>query len=125
MKWNIDKAIEALEGTPAPGSVIERVLVNPDDAELLGNLKLKLTPAIRSRVNNENLQLVPVWCFGVGKLAQRKLFFHGWTIREAYLLARRSLKEMSKSDLEWYGVAVPRKSNSYAAAKRKHKPRAK
>ena len=121
MKWDIDKALLALEASGSPGSVLERVLVNPEDTPLLTSLKLKVPP----KVKNQNLQLVPVWCLGLGKSAQRKIFFHAWTIREAYLRARRGLKAMTKGDLEWYGVAVPRKSNSYAAAKRKAKRRVK
>lgn len=125
MKWDIDKAISAMEATGGPGSVIERILVNPENQGVLANLGLKVSPALKAKAKEQNLQLVPVWAFGIGKSAQRKLFFHAWTIREAYLKARRALKTMSKSDMEWYGVARPRKSNSYMSAKRKHKPRAK
>jgi hypothetical protein len=118
MKWDIDKAIRALETSNGPGTVLERVVINPQDVGLLAILDLKLTPKQWAKAEKENLQTAVVWAFGIGRLAQRKLFFHAWTIREAYLKARRKLKTMSKGDLEWYGVQLPKKSNSFAAAKR-------
>lgn len=125
MKWDIDKALKGLESSGTQGTLFERILINPEDQGVLSNLGLKLTPALKAKMKSESLQLLPAWALGVGKSAQRKLFFHAWTLREAYLKARRGVKKMTPSDLAWYGLTVPKKSNSYAAAKRKAMPRKK
>ncbi len=123
MKWDIDKAILALEAAGGPGTVLERILINPEDEAVQKTLGLKLSVADRAKAKKMGQQLVAAWAMGVGKSATRKLFFYAWTIREAYLMARRGLKKLSPSDLAWYGVAIPKKRNSFAAAKRKKKTR--
>jgi hypothetical protein len=119
MKWDIDKALDALENTGAPGTVIERIQVDPEDEVVLKQIALKVTPGVRRKY--ESQRYFPVRVVGIGKLQERKLWFHGWTIREAYLRARRAIMKMSASDLAWYGVVPKKKRNSFTTARRKRK----
>jgi hypothetical protein len=114
MKWDIDKALQQLEHPGTSGTVVERVLIRVDDDSTVKRLGLKFKKGLTG------YQIV--WVLGLGKLSQRKLFFHGRTIREAYLEARRGVKKMSAADRDWYGIPAPKKrSNSYASARRKKK----
>lgn len=114
MKWDIDKALSALE-SGGSGTIIETLQVDLTDTLVLKQLGLKPTPYIRRTYE----RFAPVRVLGVGKLQARKLFFHGWTIREAFLKARRTLQQLSKSELDWYGVVIVKKRNSFASARRK------
>lgn len=113
MKWDIDKALRALEHLETSGTSLDRILVRLDDTEGIKRLGL---------VTKKTSGYSTVWALGLGKLSQRKLFFHGWTIREAYLKARKAVKKMPSDDLVWYGIpTLKKRSNSYASARRKRK----
>jgi hypothetical protein len=57
-----------------------------------------------------------VWCIKFTKA----LLFHGRSIHEAYLNARRELKKLDDETLTVAGITRPKKrSNSYATARRK------
>jgi hypothetical protein len=117
MKWDIDKALALLEDPGTSGTSLDRILIHVADAEGMKRLGLKFRKTGGYAI---------VWALGLGKLAQRKIFFHGKTIHEAYLKARRAVKKMSATDRAWYGIPTPKKrSNSYASARRKAKPRKK
>jgi hypothetical protein len=114
MKWDIDKALRQLEDPRASGTAIDRILVDATNPQLLADLRLT-TPKTSETA-------AVAWAVGIGKSAQRKLFFYGWTIREAYLKARREVKKMTLSAREGYGIPTPKKrSNSYASARKKHR----
>jgi len=60
----------------------------------------------------------PVCCIKFGK----NILFHGRSIHEAYLNARKGLKKLDDAALIELGLIRPRKrSNSYASARRKKK----
>lgn len=117
MKWDIDKALRSLEDPHSAGTSVDRTLIDVSHTQLLADLRLKAPKGAEGSML--------VWTLGIGKLAQRKLFIHGWSIREAYLKARRIVNKMTVSDRTWYGIPTPKKRNSYASARRKAKPRKK
>jgi len=113
MKWDIDKALTKLEDPATTGTSLDRILLRLDDTEAMKRLGLKPKKTEGYAV---------AWAIGIGKQAQRKLFFHGFTIREAYLKARRFVKTMGPEDRAWYGIpAFKKRSNSFATARRKRK----
>lgn len=83
-KWDIDRALRDLEGV-CPGTTLARVLVGTD---LLKEYGVKATKA--QLAGRESIFL---WSLGVGPLLGPKAFFHGLTIRAAYLKARKELKQ--------------------------------
>lgn len=112
MKWDIDKALSLLEIPGTAGTCIDRVLVGLRDTGTIERLGLT------SRKTSEGHAMV--WALGLGKLANRKVWFYGWTIREAYLKAKKAVKKMSTEDLCWYGIQPPRsKKNSFISARKR------
>lgn len=110
MKWDIDKALKALElDYIVPGTSFNRVLL---DVSLMEEKGLKPTAQEKGR------ECIRVWSMGIGRLLEAKEFFYARTIREAYLKARRFLKKLNPQELEVLGVQLPKRSNSYMAAKR-------
>jgi len=110
MKWDIDKALRNIEATDIPGTDIQRLLL---DITLFETYGVKPTPEQVQRKGGY------VWCLAIGKQLQRKLFFYGNEIHEAYLKARRQVKKLTPEECMFYGVKVPKKRNTYASAKRK------
>lgn len=83
MRWNIDKSLALLEvGQSVPGTILQRTIM---DTSLMAQEGLKPKPEHVERGHGV------VWSLGVGLAYERKLFFHGYTIREAYLRARKGL----------------------------------
>lgn len=110
MKWDIDKALAMLaaDNLNIPNATLHTILV--DGGRLSGDLK-GLKP-------HKDKSLVK--CLGLGRLGGPMVHFYGWTVREAYLLARKGLHSMSAEELNHYGLKSPKKrKNSYAAARRK------
>jgi len=83
-KWNIDKSIVRLEPDSAPGTSIERVLMDTGVMKTRG-----LKPTSKQSLEGQGV----VWCMGVGFLGQPKAYFYGQTIREAFLRARKAAKK--------------------------------
>jgi hypothetical protein len=94
-KWDIDKALASMEPSSAPGTTIQRALVdtklvlsdNLQTRAQFGNGRIKLTP--------EEIQqgYVRLWSLAIGGVDQPKAFFHDRTIRGAYLQARKLVKQ--------------------------------
>jgi hypothetical protein len=83
MRWNIDKSLAALEvGQSVPGTALQRVLM---DAAIM--IQEGLKPKSEHLERGHGF----VWCLSIGLAYERKFFFHGHTIREAYLRARKGL----------------------------------
>lgn len=101
MKWDIDRALTALEDTGAAGTSISRVdIMGADEMErLLGNV----TDTERAKEG------ILVWCIALGALRGPKLFIYGRTIRAAYLRARKVIRRLSPEDLMVYRLRVPTK----------------
>lgn len=110
MKWDIDKALSKLEASSIAGTTISRVLVDYENAATLEKLGLKAPRSKKSKA----------WCVGLGLLHTPKLFFHGWTIHEAYLKCRKAVRELSAESLQFYGLTKPTKrSNSFNTARKR------
>lgn len=110
MKWDIDKALKALElEYIVPGTSFSRVLLDVGLMEREG-----MKPTAKEKEDRS----IRAWCFGIGRLLEAKEFFYGRTIREAYLKARRFLKKLNSQQREVLGVQLPKRSNNYMAAKR-------
>lgn len=93
-KWDIDRALRELEPEEAPGTAIQRVLLdvklitNGDAAcvRRYGNGRIK--PTAEEIASGS----VCVWSIVIGGLGKRKAFFYDRTIRGGYLQARRAVK---------------------------------
>jgi|SRR5271155_5210339 len=93
-KWDIDRSLRELEPEDAPGTTIQRVLLdvklltNGDPAYLrrYGNGRIKPTAKETAR------GAVCAWSIGIGVSGMRKAFFYDRTIRGVYLQARRAAK---------------------------------
>lgn len=113
MKWDIDKALKALEGEGVPGTIFSRTLLYDADTIRRANIKGS---------EEEVKHGVVVWTLGIGRAQTPKFFVYGRTIRTAYLQARRIIKGMSPQAREAYGIKAPKKgANSFASARRKRK----
>lgn len=114
MKWNIDKALTALESSNLPGTSVQRVTVS--GVELLEqHLGKELRDEDRQR------GYAHLWCLGLGRESHRKLFIYGYEIRTAYLRARRVMRRLPKEDLEFFGLARPRKRKKAPSLKPKRR----
>jgi hypothetical protein len=83
MRWNIDKSLAALEkGQSVPGTILQRTLM---DTSLMVKEGIKPKPEHLERGYGL------IWCLSIGLAYERKHFFHGHTIREVYLRARKGL----------------------------------
>ena len=111
MKWDIDKALRALE-CDVPGTSISRVMADVPFMELHG---FKVTDQERARGGSL------IWGIALGRLMEPKSFFYGRGIREAYLRARKFIRSLNDQQRKELGVRLPRKSNTYLAAQRKSK----
>jgi hypothetical protein len=100
MKWDIDKALKALEDSDVCGTAITRVVLS--SVELLEHKLGRLTAEERSN------GYAPLWCLGLGRSDQRKVFIYGRTIRAAHLRARKVVKAMTPEERAFFGVKVPR-----------------
>lgn len=114
MKWDIDKALKALEGEGFPGTVICRVLLSGGDIIQRSNIP---------KPTEKELEFgVKAWSLGLGRAQSPKFFVFGRSIRSAYLQARKIIKKMNPKAREAYGIKAPKKNaNSFASARRKHK----
>ena len=97
-KWDIDYDLRALEPVSAPGTTITRVLVSTNlitdpKYKAYGMRHLKLTA--EEKKAGESIR---VWALAIGPVYAPKAFFHGRTIRECYLLARKAVK-INRGDL--------------------------
>lgn len=118
MKWDIDKVLAQLEHATNPGTIVERIMVLVDNKQVLSDLGLK-----RPKTDKK---VVFAWCLSLGMLQCRKHMVYGWTIREAFLKARRDVKLMTPEVRKFFDIPAPKKrSNSYASARRTAKPRKK
>jgi hypothetical protein len=84
-KWDIDKALGSLEAileTTIPGTILQKIIM---DTSLMVEVGMKPKPEHVERGHGI------VWSLGIGELLEAKRFFHGHTIREAYLRARKGL----------------------------------
>jgi hypothetical protein len=109
-KWDIDKALRALEASMIPGTSIIRVTLG--GAELMQRELGELTDEERQN------DFANVWSLGLGRLNERHRFIYARTIREAYLRARRILKEMSPEEKAFFGVQAPKKPGPKAVRRR-------
>lgn len=100
MKWDIDKALRALEDSTVPGTSVGRVVLS--GVELMEREVGRLTAEEREK------GYVLVWCLGLGKTYERKVFVYGRTIRAAHLRARKVVKTMTPDEREFYGVKGPK-----------------
>lgn len=107
MKWDIDKAIRALENSGISGTGVNRVFCS--DRHTMERL------GVRPRKGEEQALL---WCIGFGKIPSSKAEFHDHTIRGAYLRARKAIRKFSKLELEHYGIRVPQRSKGYLEARK-------
>ena len=109
MKWDIDKALRALEDSQIPGTTVSRVfLYGTETMERAG-----LVPTAEELTKDS----IFAWCLALGKIQERKLFVYGRTIRSAYLKARKIIKSLSAEDLAFFGLKAPNRSNSFLAAR--------
>lgn len=109
-KWDIDKALLAVEASLIPGTSISRVTLS--GVELMERELGKLRDEERQK------GYVAVWSLGLGRLHEPKRFIYGRTIREAYLRARRVLKKMGPEEKVFLGVQVPKKTGPRALRRR-------
>lgn len=112
MKWDIDKALERLraDDVQVPNTTLHSILV--DGGRLQGSLS---NHGLKPRKDK-----FIVRCLGFGRMGGPMLHFYGWTIREAYLNARKALRNLPANELAHYGIRTPKKrSNSYASARKK------
>jgi len=101
MQWDIDKSLVMLEkGQSVPGTILQRVTM---DTSLMVKEGLKPKPEHLERGYGL------IWCLAVGRVYERKRFFHGHTIREAYLRARK-------------GLGLTKKGNKKRCPSRKSRP---
>lgn len=101
MKWDIDKALEALEDSGIAGTTFTRAMV---ETEALIQEKLgHVTAAERAK------GYAKVWCLGLGKMNERKLFIYGRTIRSACLRARIIVRQLTPEELRFFGLRAPKK----------------
>lgn len=111
MRWDIDKAIEALEESGISGTLMQRVTVS--GAELL---EQHLGKALRDEDRARGY--ARVWCLGLGKENERKLFIYGYRLHTAFLKARQVVRRLSKEELEFYGLAQPQRRGKVQPRKR-------
>lgn len=116
MKWDIDKAIRALENADAPDTSVNYVYTDIAFAESHG-----VKPTAEQRQRNG----ARLCCLAMGRTHASKIFAYGQTFREAYLKMRAAIKKMNRQDLDYFGVQIPQKSNSYMAARKQHGKRKK
>lgn len=90
MKWDIDKALAALEDSGIAGTTITRVMIETPELieEKLGNV----TEAERTAGYAKAV------CLALGKMSERKIFIHGRTIHSAYRRARLVVRRRSPGD---------------------------
>lgn len=101
MKWDIDRALEALEDSGIAGTTFTRVMV---ETEALIQEKLgHITDEERAK------GYAKVWCLGLGKMNERKLFIYGRTIHSTYLRARIIIKRLTVEELRFFGLRAPKK----------------
>lgn len=116
-RWDIDKALAAIEGD-LPGTALCRCLIPIEVA------KESLGRPLTDKEMREGTVL-PSWyiAFGPNGIG-RKLIVYERTIRKVYLKARKLVKKMDRTELESYGLRVPKNpSNSYAKARRRKRDR--
>ena len=103
MKWDIDRALASLVGSPESDTTINRVSLY--GVELMDqHLGSKtLTAAERERGH------ITVWCIGLGKLHQRKLLLYARSLHELYLKARRTVRKLSSEELDELGLKMPKR----------------
>lgn len=106
MKWDIDKALIALEASGIAGTTLTRVMVSGEDM-----MKEKI-----GRITDEERAqgYAKVWCLALGKLDERKLFVYDHTIHSAYLKARKVVRMLSDEDLKFLGLRRPKKPGARA-----------
>jgi len=119
MKWDIDKALKALEdGSRISGTTVSRIQISGEDHAL--KFGIRFTAAERER------GCAFVWCLALGIIQLPKLFFYDREIHGAYIKAKKAIKNLSDDELLYYALRKPRRSNSFMAAKslKKRKPKA-
>jgi len=86
--WDIDEELETIEAKfGVPGTIIQRVLVDPNFMKAYG---LTPTPEQLKRFSGV------VWCIGIGQMQAPKKFYYGHTLREAVTNAAE--KELDDRD---------------------------
>ncbi len=138
MKWDIDAALKQLsdgaKSTPlltlalvtneflaAQGLRVPRskrgvvCLCNPKTASDAIRLALNLSCPVHGKDREEH----HVWCIALGRVYQAKVFVYGFSIREAYLRARRMVKAMSKAEQAELGLRAPKKGGSFQGSRKK------
>lgn len=112
MKWDIDKAIAALEDSTIAGTLMGRVTIS--GVELL---EQHLGKTLRKEDRERGY--AKVWCLTLGKENERKLFIYGYNLHTACLKARRIVRELSQEDLDFFGLKTPRRRKRAATRARR------
>lgn len=99
MKWDIDKALQAFEiPLHACGTTITHTLMSVD---------LMKERGLRPTSEQIRRSFGHIWSLGLGPMDCPKLFFHGQTIREAVLNAKKGIAKLKPNERLFY--AIPEK----------------
>jgi len=110
MKWDIDKALTALEDSQIPGTTISRVFLY--GVEIMD--RAGIVPTAEELAKDS----IQAWCLALGRIQEHKLFIHGRTLRAAYLKARKVIKKLSSEELVHYGLKKPKYSKGFEEARK-------
>jgi hypothetical protein len=100
-KWDIDRNLKLLEPESAPGTIVQRCIV---DVKLLVNTdtKARYGNIVPTSEEIERGHLL-LWSLGIGYAGQPKSFFYARTIRKAFLQARKAAKASQLSEHTTWG----------------------
>lgn len=112
MRWDVDKALRALEDSIIPGTGFQRVTMSG-----LEMLEEHLGKELRDEDRKRGY--AHLWCLGLGCQTQRKLFVYGYTVRTAYLRARKIVRKLPQEDLTLFGLVRPRKRKKAPSLQRR------
>ena len=101
MRWDIDKKLSDLLASGAADPSI--TIANLDRAQWQSQ-GLSLPKRV-----DVGQSWIKVWCIALGYSNQDKLVTYGFTIREAYLKARKAIKSLTPEELQAYGLKGPKK----------------